>query len=112
MFLNRLRTENITPYELNEKRQRGEDFFLLDVRSPAESAVQAMPGSYQIPLQELGQRMHELPKDKELVVYCRVGNRSAHASAFLSREGYKVKNLEGGIMLWNLMENTAAAPVS
>ncbi len=112
MVSNISESENISPYELNEKMRKGEDFFLLDVRTPAESAVQAIPGSYQIPLQELGQRMQELPKDKEIVAYCRVGNRSGHASAFLSRQGYNIKNLTGGIMLWNLVENAEGALVS
>jgi rhodanese-related sulfurtransferase len=80
----------------------GADFFLLDVRTPQENAAQALEGSYLIPLQELGQRMHELPKDKEIVVYCRVGNRSAHACAYLARMGYNVKNLEGGIIVCNM----------
>jgi rhodanese-related sulfurtransferase len=111
LIFNTFDIENIRPSELNEKMRRGEDLFLLDVRTPAESAVQTIPGSYLIPLQELGQRMYELPKDKEIVVYCRVGHRSGHASAFLLRQGYKIKNLEGGIMLWNLVENTAAAMV-
>jgi rhodanese-related sulfurtransferase len=112
MGFNTFDIENISVYELNEKMQRGEDFFLLDVRTPVESASQAISGSYQIPLQELRQRVYELPRDKEIVVYCRVGNRSGYAAAFLASQGFTVKNLEGGIALWNLMENTAAASVS
>ena len=64
--------------------------------------MQAIQGSYLIPVQELGHRLEELPKDKEIVVYCRVGNRSAYACSYLARKGYNVKNLEGGIMLWNM----------
>jgi adenylyltransferase/sulfurtransferase len=93
--------DNITPQELIGKMASGDDFFLLDVRTPLENAAQAIEGSHLIPIQELGNRAHELPRDKEIVVYCRIGNRSAHASAYLARLGYKVKNLEGGIALWN-----------
>lgn len=109
MFFNTYRCQNIGPHDLHEKIQEGEDFFLLDVRTPLENAAQAIPGSYLVPLQELGYRLNELPKDKEIVVYCRVGNRSAHACSYLSRLGYKVKNLEGGIILWNMAGNASLA---
>lgn len=109
MFFNTHRCQNIGPNDLNEKMHQGEDFLLLDVRTPQENAMQAIPGSYLLPLQELGYRTNELPKDKEIVVYCRVGNRSAYACSYLSRLGYKVKNLEGGIVLWNMAGNASLA---
>jgi len=46
------------------------------------------------------------------VVYCRVGNRSAFAASYLARLGYKVKNLEGGILAWNESQKDAFAMVS
>ena len=101
MFFNSFGAENIGPDQLNDKMSAGEKIYLLDVRTPAENAAQAIAGSHLIPLQELGYRLHELPKNKEIVVYCRVGNRSAYAGAFLARQGYNVKNLEGGIVAWN-----------
>jgi len=104
MFFNNNGCKNIEASELNEKMKAGDDFLLLDVRTPQENASQAIEGSYLIPLQELGARMDELPKKKEIVVYCRVGNRSAHACSYLSRMGYTVKNLEGGIMAWSSSE--------
>jgi phage shock protein E len=107
MFFNTTGCVNIGPNELNEKINSGEDFLLLDVRTPKENAAQAIAGSYLLPLQELGYRHNELPKDREIVVYCRVGNRSAYACSYLSRMGYKVKNLEGGIMLWNMAGNVS-----
>jgi rhodanese-related sulfurtransferase len=87
----------------------GEDFLLLDVRTPQEHAAQAIEGSYLLPVQELRFRMGELPRNKEIVVYCRVGNRSAYACSYLTRMGYKVKNLEGGIMLWTMARNVSLA---
>jgi phage shock protein E len=107
MFFNSTGCKNIGPNELNQKIKSGEDFLLLDVRTPQENAAQAIDGSYLLPLQELGRRFHELPKDRLIVIYCRVGNRSAYACSFLSRMGYKVINLEGGIMLWNMTGNTS-----
>ena len=112
MFFNSLGIENIGPDQLNEKMQSGEDFLLLDVRTPLENTAEAIKESYLIPLQELSYRIHELPRDKEIVVYCKVGNRSAYACAFLSRQGYKVKNLEGGIVLWNMLRTVSAAKTS
>ena len=107
MFFHNFGIENIGPDQLFNKIKKEEDFFLLDVRTPIEHSAQAIEGSYLIPLQELGYRMSELPRDKEIVVYCRVGSRSAYASAFLARQGYKVKNLEGGILLWNRAGNVS-----
>jgi phage shock protein E len=107
MFFNNFGIENISPDQLNEKMGSREDFFLLDVRTPAEHAQQAIPGSYLIPLQELGRRMRDLPRDREIVVYCRVGSRSAAAGSLLARHGYNVKNLEGGLMLWNMAGNVS-----
>lgn len=109
MFFNMYRCQNIGPHNLTEKIERGEDFLLLDVRTSQENAMQAIPGSYLIPLQELGYRVNELPKNKEIVVYCRVGNRSAYACSYLARLGYKVKNLEGGIVSWNMVGNASLA---
>ncbi len=109
MFFNSNGCQNIGPEELIKKMKSGEDFLLLDVRTPQENAAQAIEGSYLLPLQELGFRLHELPRNKEIVVYCRVGNRSAYACSYLSRMGYKVKNLEGGIMLWNMAGNVSMA---
>ena len=107
MFFNTSGCQNIGPEDLAEKIKSGEDFFLLDVRTPTEYAAHAIEGSSLIPLQELGGRIDELPRDKDIVVYCRVGNRSAFACAHLARMGYNVKNLEGGIMLWNMSGNVS-----
>lgn len=82
--------------------QKGADLFLLDVRTRQENAAQAIDGSYLIPINELPHRVAELPRNKEIVVYCRIGNRSAYATVYLKRLGFWVKNLEGGIVLWNM----------
>jgi len=87
--------------------ESGQDFFLLDVRTDRENAEFAIANSYLIPVQQLAHRLHELPRDKEIVIYCRIGNRSAYACALLAGRGYKVKNLEGGILLWNMSGNAS-----
>ncbi|HAS54176.1 MAG: hypothetical protein A2X56_11285 [Nitrospirae bacterium GWC2_57_13] len=101
--------ENIAPEQLAERLQAGDDLFLLDVRTPLEHAAYALEGSHLIPIEELGQRLHELPQDREIVVYCRVGSRSAYACMHLARMGYRVRNLEGGVLLWST-SGMATAP--
>jgi rhodanese-related sulfurtransferase len=101
MFFSTPPYRNIDAEELQDKIDRREDFLLLDVRTPQEHAADAIRGSYLLPVQELAYRAGELPKNKEIVAYCRVGNRSAYAAAYLARLGFKVKNLEGGIESWN-----------
>jgi phage shock protein E len=112
MFLQTSEFKNITADDLREKIQRGGDFLLLDVRTPAEHAADAIEGSYLMPVQELSFRAAELPRDREIVAYCRVGNRSAFAATYLARLGYNVKNLEGGIMTWNMTQERPLARVS
>lgn len=107
MFYNNLIYKNISPAELKARMDAGENLFVLDVRTPLENAGQAIAGSYLIPINELPYRLNELPKDREIVVYCRIGNRSIYACAYLDRLGYKVKNLEGGIVLWNMTVDTS-----
>ncbi len=112
MFFNTAKYKNITAVDLNEKIEQKDDFLLLDVRTPAEHASQAIEGSYLIPVQELSYRVAKLPRNKEIVAYCRVGNRSAFASTYLARLGYNVKNLEGGIAAWSMTDHAALARVS
>jgi len=112
MFYQTSGFDNITADDLREKMEKGEGFLLLDVRTPGEHAADAIEGSRLLPVQELSFRAQELPRDKEIIVYCRVGNRSAFAAAYLARLGYNVKNLEGGILSWNTAQENAFAAVS
>lgn len=107
MFFNSNGYQNITACDLREKLEKRDDFLLLDVRTPQEHVAQAIENSLLLPVQELNYRAGELPKNKEIVVYCRVGNRSAFAAAYLSRLGYDVKNLEGGILAWSQVGDNA-----
>jgi adenylyltransferase/sulfurtransferase len=87
--------------ELKRKMDAKEDFYLLDVREPNEFKIGRIPGSTLIPLGEVPQRYQEIPKDKEIVVHCKMGGRSAKAAGFLRQQGFKsVKNLKGGILDW------------
>jgi rhodanese-related sulfurtransferase len=72
---------------------------LLDVRTPQEHALVALPGSVLVPLQEFGQRLAELQalQGKSVVTYCHSGVRSLHAAAFLASRGVEAVSLAGGI---------------
>jgi sulfur-carrier protein adenylyltransferase/sulfurtransferase len=88
--------------ELKRKIDAKEDFFLLDVREPNEYQIGRIPGSTLIPLGEVPQRVDEIPRDKDIIVHCKMGGRSAKAAAFLRQQGYaNVKNLKGGILDWS-----------
>jgi rhodanese-related sulfurtransferase len=73
---------------------------ILDVRQPEEFRQARIPGARLLPLGELSRRIQELPKDREIVVVCRSGNRSGQAARQLSEAGYKVANLRGGMIAW------------
>jgi len=73
---------------------------LLDVRPPDERAQGFIPGSAHIPLDELRQRVSELPRDRELIVYCHSGQRSYIAARILSQHGFRVRNLTGAYRTW------------
>ena len=75
--------------------------FILDVRNPVEYEICKLPESVLIPLSQLPQRTGELDPDKEIIVHCKTGQRSAQAVEFLRQAGFqKVKNLLGGIEAW------------
>ncbi len=92
--------EEVTVEELTEKRKRKEDFVLLDVREQWEREICAIEGDVHIPMRDVRFRFEELPKDKEIIVYCHTGNRSFWIASFLSGQGLHAKNLEGGIDEW------------
>jgi rhodanese-related sulfurtransferase len=73
---------------------------LLDVREEAERRKGAIPGSAHIPLGQLRARLGELPRDREIVVYCQTGQRSYVASRLLSQHGFRVRNLSGAYRTW------------
>jgi NADPH-dependent 2,4-dienoyl-CoA reductase/sulfur reductase-like enzyme/rhodanese-related sulfurtransferase len=70
---------------------------VLDVRNANEVAKGAVPGSVNIPLPELRTRLAELPRDREIWVHCGAGQRSYYATRILKQNGFKVRNLSGGI---------------
>lgn len=87
-----------------EKRQSGA--FVLDVRQPEEWAEYHVPGSTLIPLGELESRLSELPRDQEIVVVCRSGNRSQEGRDILLNAGFsQVTSMAGGLIEWQASGN-------
>lgn len=75
-----------------------ESGLLLDVRNPAELEIENVPGAVNIPLPELRDRLGELPRDQEILVFCRSGQRAYYATRILIQNGFKARNLSGGMM--------------
>jgi NADPH-dependent 2,4-dienoyl-CoA reductase/sulfur reductase-like enzyme/rhodanese-related sulfurtransferase len=76
----------------------------LDVRPPPAVAAGAIPGAIRIPLGELRERLDELPRDREIWVHCGVGQTSYYATRILMQNGFRVRNISGGITSYK-MEN-------
>lgn len=72
--------------------------FLLDVRQPVELVIEKVPGALNIPLGELRGRLGELPRDKEIHVICRSAQRAYYATRVLMQNGFKVRNISGGML--------------
>lgn len=93
--------KQINVQELKQKLDRKDDFVLLDVREDFEREICKLTPDVHIPMNEIQERFHELPKDKEIVVYCRSGARSMNVCMFLQSQGFKsLQNLSGGILSW------------
>ena len=91
----------ITVEELAARLDAGESPFILDVRQPEEEAEGTIPGAILIPLATLPSRLGEIPADREILVHCKAGGRSARAVAFLHEAGFpQAVNVEGGINAW------------
>jgi rhodanese-related sulfurtransferase len=88
------------PTELKEKLARGDDFLLLDVRTPEEWDLANLPQARLIPMDTIRTSLDELEEhlDREIVVLCHHGVRSANVQGWLAMQGFtQVRNLVGGI---------------
>ena len=92
---------DMTVTELKARIDRGDAPLIVDVREPTEFEICRIPGAVLIPLHQLPARLAELDASKEIVLQCKVGGRSASATAFLRRAGFsRARNLTGGILAW------------
>lgn len=91
----------ITVRELFDRLQRGESPILLDVREPHEWAMGHLDNAKHIPMRQIPLEIDSLPRDGEIIVYCRSGARSANVQQYMLHNGFRtVKNLAGGLMAW------------
>src|SRR5512132_2813940 len=93
----------ITATELKQRLDKGDDIQIVDVREDNEVAIAKIPNSIHIPLAQVLNRMDEIDPNRETVVHCKMGGRSARAIEALQRSGFKGKlvNLKGGIIGWS-----------
>lgn len=88
---------------VEEARQKldAHEALMIDVRERDEWQAGHVKGAQHIPLGELGTRLDEIPRDREILLFCRSGNRSGKATQLLQAQGFaQARNVEGGIIAW------------
>ena len=95
--------DQISATELSGRLEAGDDIQLIDVRQPDEYAFAKIEGAKLIPLGDVVRRMSEIDPNRETVLHCKMGARSARAIEMLQAAGFKgeLKNLKGGITAWS-----------
>jgi adenylyltransferase/sulfurtransferase len=93
----------ITAAELKEWQDSGKDVFLVDVREPAEYEIVRIPGATLIPKGDIlsGEALAKFPQDRQIVLHCKSGVRSAEALAALKAAGFSdAVHVQGGVLSW------------
>jgi rhodanese-related sulfurtransferase len=92
-----------------------EDTLLLDVREADEWARGRAVGAVHLPMSEITTRLDEIPRDRDLVIVCHVGNRSARVTLWLQQQGVGCRNLTGGMVAYAAaglpLESDTGSPV-
>ncbi len=81
----------------------GDEWTIIDVRTPREYEDGHIPGALLIPLTELRRRWQEIPRDKPVITYCEVGQRAYYANRILRQKGVEARNLAGGLTTYQLV---------
>ena len=94
--------KSISVNELKSLNENNEKFSLLDVRTDAEVLQSRIPiNSIHIPMNEIPNRIIELDKNQNIIVYCKSGKRSQRVCDYLVQNNFKtIQNLDGGILAW------------
>jgi rhodanese-related sulfurtransferase len=92
----------ISPQVLLERQAKKDpSLFVLDVRTAKEFAEGHVPGAVNVPYDQVASRLAQIPKDKDVVLYCRSGRRAGLAAGVLEANGYKeLKQLQGDMEAW------------
>jgi len=93
--------KNISVTDLKQKIDEKDDFIFIDVREKDELAIASIQDATHIPLMTLPTRLGELDKEKEIVIMCHSGVRSAQACLYLDTQGFDTYNVDGGIHAWS-----------
>jgi len=95
--------DEITATEMKQRLDKGDDIQIIDVREPHEYEIAKIPDSKLIPLGQVLNRMNEIDSERETIVHCKGGVRSAKAIEALQRSGFQghLINLKGGITAWS-----------
>jgi rhodanese-related sulfurtransferase len=91
---------DISPAEVFQIMENDEDYLIVDIRTQEEYDSGHLEGALLLPVQELEDRLDELPMDKPIIVYCRSGNRSRTAANILIDNGFTMVYDMGGISSW------------
>ncbi|WP_053360330.1 rhodanese-like domain-containing protein [Bacillus sp. FJAT-27251] len=92
--------ETITTDELQKKLEAGEKLALVDVREDEEVAGGMIPGAKHIRMGDIPENLDSFDKDTEYIFICRSGGRSHNVCHYMQEQGYKVRNMVGGMMSW------------
>ncbi|WP_203361428.1 rhodanese-like domain-containing protein [Bacillus sp. REN10] len=92
--------EIITPEELKQRLENGEQLEIIDVREDEEVAAGMIPEAKHIVMGTIPERLDELDKEKEYIFVCRSGRRSENVCYYLRDQGFKVRNMVGGMLEW------------
>lgn len=93
----------ISPRELKERLDRGENILLVDVREPHECAICQIEGAKLIPMGSIPANLQKLDTDEDVVCYCHHGMRSLDVANWLRAQGIKsAKSMAGGIDRWSI----------
>ncbi|MEI5908805.1 rhodanese-like domain-containing protein [Bacillus spongiae] len=92
--------KTITPEELQRKIQNGEELYLVDVREDEEVAEGMVKEAKHIPMGTIPESLDQFEKEKEYIFICRSGRRSENVCYFMQDQGFKVANMEGGMLEW------------
>jgi rhodanese-related sulfurtransferase len=93
--------EEISPSEVKQLLKEGKKVSLIDVREDEEVAEGKIPEAAHIKMGEIPDRLAEINKSGEHIIICRSGRRSENVAYFLQDQGYKVKNMTGGMLEYN-----------
>jgi rhodanese-related sulfurtransferase len=92
---------SITPVELKQRLDNGEDIPVIDVREDWELEITSLPFARQIRMVEILRQLDKVPKDRPVVIMCRSGSRSSRTIEMMQLKGYtNLLNLDGGILAW------------